>query len=536
MLKKCTALVLASVMGAACLLSGCNGKTTEIKAEQSTDKYRNFYEIFVNSFNDSNNDGVGDLQGVIDKLDYLNDGNPNGGDDLGIDGIWFMPIMQSASYHKYNVEDYCSIDENYGTMEDFDSLLSKCKERGINVIIDLVVNHTSNSHPWFKKAVEEVKQGNLDGYARYYHIVKKEDEVAGFTYRPIAGTDYFYESNFDVTMPELNLSEPKVREELHNIMKFWLDKGVSGFRLDAVKYFGSGGDDGKDFLTWMYSDAQSIKDDVYMVGEEWAGKSEISDYYDTGVDSFFNFPYAGADGKFESVVRSGGVVSLINGLKDWDNILKKHNENAIDAPFLSNHDTTRSAVSLGKTDLVAQKTAAMLYMLSPGNSFTYYGEEIGLLGNTGSDASFRIPMPWVGGECENITIPNLSVEDAKAASQTTVEDAIADSNSLFHFYQQIIKLKLQNPEIQRGTIGNIYEGDTSATAGYITTYKDSSVIIVYNLNDADATINITKEDLNYSGIAGQATAQNPDNDGKYPQATLDGTKVKIPSKTVVILK
>ena len=162
MLKKCTALVLASVMGAACLLSGCNGKTTEIKAEQSTDKYRNFYEIFVNSFNDSNNDGVGDLQGVIDKLDYLNDGNPNGGDDLGIDGIWFMPIMQSASYHKYNVEDYCSIDENYGTMEDFDSLLSKCKERGINVIIDLVVNHTSNSHPWFKKAVEEVKQGNLD--------------------------------------------------------------------------------------------------------------------------------------------------------------------------------------------------------------------------------------------------------------------------------------------------------------------------------------------------------------------------------------
>ena len=144
MSKKITAVLLAAVICAAALLSGCSGE--EIKATASTDNYRNYYEIFVYSFCDSNGDGIGDINGIIQKLDYLNDGDPNSGDDLGIDGIWLMPIMPSPSYHKYDITDYYDIDETYGTIEDFEKLSAECDKRGIDLIIDLVLNHTSVSY------------------------------------------------------------------------------------------------------------------------------------------------------------------------------------------------------------------------------------------------------------------------------------------------------------------------------------------------------------------------------------------------------
>ena len=186
MIKKLIAIAMASALSV-CAFSACStdnnntssssqntssGNVQPQKAVQSADNYRNFYQIFVNSFCDSNDDSVGDIPGIISKLDYLNDGDPEKGDDIGIDGIWLTPIAKSSSYHKYDVEDYCSIDPNFGTMEDFEKLIAECNKRGINVITDLVVNHSSNKHEWFVKACEEVKQGNFDGYAKYYHIVK----------------------------------------------------------------------------------------------------------------------------------------------------------------------------------------------------------------------------------------------------------------------------------------------------------------------------------------------------------------------------
>ena len=143
-----------------------------IKANASKDKYRNFYEIFVNSFCDSNGDQTGDLKGIISQLDYLNDGDPNTGDDLGIDGIWLTPIMPSKSYHKYDVENYYDIDPDFGTLKDFDTLVSECHKRGIKLIIDLVLNHISSKNPLYEKAVEEVEQNKLDGNAEYFEIHK----------------------------------------------------------------------------------------------------------------------------------------------------------------------------------------------------------------------------------------------------------------------------------------------------------------------------------------------------------------------------
>lgn len=140
--------------------------TAKIKTLKSDDKYRNFYEIFVGSFNDSNNDGVGDINGIIEKLDYLNDGNPKTDNDLGIDGIWLTPIMPSDSYHKYDVRNYFAIDEQFGTMKDFDNLVKQCHERGIKLIIDMVLNHSSNTHPLFESACEQALKGDLDHDAK----------------------------------------------------------------------------------------------------------------------------------------------------------------------------------------------------------------------------------------------------------------------------------------------------------------------------------------------------------------------------------
>lgn len=513
-----------------------SGEIEPLKAVQSTDNYRNYYQIFVYSFCDSNGDEVGDIPGIISKLDYLNDGNPEGGDDLGIDGIWLTPICESESYHKYSVEDYCKVDDEFGTNDDFKKLIEECNKRGINVITDLVINHSSDLHPWFKKACEEVKEGNLDGYAKYYHIVKAEDKDLSCTYYNIPETDYYYEANFSSSMPELNLSNDKVREEIKEIMKFWFDMGVAGFRLDAIKYYDMGGDDGLEFLSWFMDTAKELKEDAYIIGENWWGSSQILEWYSTDIDSQFNFPMSQADGHFANAARSGNVKKLCTSLKSWGEQLSEVNDDAINASFLSNHDMKRSGAALGR-DLKTQKLAAMCYMLAPGNSFTYYGEEVALLGSTDNDGSYRLPMPWDGTEWEKIHLPSISFSIAEEAVTTTVDEAIKDDNSLFKTYQEIIKIKLQNPEIARGKITDVIETENNYGAGYVVKYKDSGVIVFYNASQTETvTTEISKDLLNYSGISAQVTAQDKVAGNAPAKATLNGTTLTVPPATAVIIR
>ncbi len=497
------------------------------KAVQSTDNYRNFYQIFVHSFCDSNGDRIGDIPGIISKLDYLNDGNPESGDDLGVDGIWLTPIAQSESYHKYSVEDYCSVDENFGTMADFEKLIAECDKRGIHVITDLVVNHSSNQHEWFIKACEEVRAGNFDGYAKYYHIVKEEDAVTG--YAPIEGTEYYYEANFSDTMPELNLSNPDVREEIKKIMKFWLDKGVAGFRLDAIKYYDTGGDDGKEFCKWLVDTAHELKKDSYIVGENWSGTGTVAEWYNTGIDSQFNFPMSAAIGNYITTVRSQNVRKLLSAEQKWNESIKERNPNAIDCSFLSNHDMVRSAASLGKK-VENEKMAAMFYMLAPGNPYIYYGEELGLLGSEkDNDGTYRLPMPWTGDEYDKIPVMNVTFDVAKASIVDTADKAQKDSNSLFSTYKQLITLKLQNPEIARGTISKIVETANDYMAGYVTEYDGKKVLVMYNAStdkSADTTL-----DSEWQGIVGEVHAQNTDK-----KAEFSGNKLTLPPQSVVVIR
>ena len=253
------------------------------EAAGTDDLYRSWYEVFVYSFYDGDGDGIGDLPGLTEKLDYINDGNPATDTDLGCDGIWLMPVMPATTYHKYDVTDYCAIDEQYGTMEDFETFVNACHERGIRVMIDFVMNHTSSQHPWFQTAAEYLKDlpegmepdTEACPYVDYYHFSREK----GSGYCQLAGTDWYYEAQFWSEMPDLNLESEAVRQEFDEITDFWLEKGVDGFRLDAAKEYETGSIDSNiEILSWFNNMVKEKKSDAYIVTEVWSDLETYAQY------------------------------------------------------------------------------------------------------------------------------------------------------------------------------------------------------------------------------------------------------------------
>ena len=527
-MKRILAIILTVFMIAG-LLAGCGEpKAEDTKIEASTDKYRSFYQIWIGAFCDSNDDETGDIPGIISKLDYLNDGDPAGGDDLGIDGIWLSPMMPSKSYHKYNVRDYYAIDEDFGTLEDFDELIKQCHDRGIKVIIDLVLNHSGSDHEFFLKACEELKEGKEDGYAQYYHFSKERSDRFS---RPVNGADYYYEGPFSEDMPDWNLNYEGTREYFEDVTKFWFDHGVDGFRLDAVKYFDDPDTDGVEFLKWFYEMAQGYNPDVYMVGEDWDGASSIYEFYESGIDSLFNFKFATSTGEFANGGRSGLIKELLTSLKKYDNNIKKHNENAINANFLTNHDMPRLANAL---DVDEYKFAAALYMLAPGNTFTYYGEEIGIeAANTSTDANYRTGMVW-----DNDNLPDIYVPFATDLGENWlggVKQQQEDEYSLLNFYRNLYKLRLQNPGIARGDITEVVDLGDLKCAGMIIEYNGEKLLIVHNGNKEDTTVTIDAiENPTLSGYAIAGVGE--DGAKNATEVKLNGKELSLPARSSVILK
>lgn len=535
-MKKLTALILILTILASALCA-CTPQykdpTEENKVVKSNDKYRNYYEIFVGSFNDSDGDGTGDLKGIIEKLDYLNDGNPKTDTDLGIDGIWLTPIMPSHSYHKYDVKDYFAIDRSFGTMKDFDKLVSECHKRGINIIIDLVLNHCSKFNPLFENACKQALGGDLSHDAKYFEI-EKYDSNPGDAYTEI-GKNYYYESNFSPYMPEWNLYEKCTRDYFKKISKFWLkDHSVDGFRLDATKYYTSKKGDGKEFLKWFYSESKKIKPDVYMVGENWTGNSEIVDMYESKADSFFSFGFADSSGAFVTAVRNHSSFGLVSSVEKFEKSTKNSNKNRINAFFLSNHDQKRSANYLKTVGLKGTKMAAVLYMLMPGNPFIYYGEEIGLTQDSSKneDEYKREPMIWDSEKLPGIVVNNIAKADKSHAQFGGVKQQEKDKNSLLNFYKRIIKIKNQNPAIARGTLSEYKIGDPEIAA-YKVTVKDAlPIYIIHNLSDSEAK-EIELKTL--STLRGDLVASNDDKTDEH--VVLDNnTKLKLPPYSTAVLQ
>ena len=457
--------------------------------ESPDDNYRTFYEIFVYSYCDSNGDGIGDLQGVISKLDYIQ--------QLGITGIWFMPVHPSQSYHKYDVRDYYDIDPQYGTLADMEQLLAECDDRGINVILDLVLNHTGDDHEWFLTACDYLKslpagaQPNVAecAYVDYYFF----SQEAGPGYHSI-GNGWYYEGQFSPDMPDLNLANPSVREEIVRIMQFWFDRGVDGFRLDAAKEFYSGQVQANvEVLAWLQETATSLKEDAYLVAEVWEEFAQVTNYYKSGITSLFNFPFGNSNGKIGAVLRAAGtastVASFATALEKADAAYSASNPNYIDAPFLSNHDVGRIA-GFAARDVLKMKMAAAMNILMSGSCFIYYGEEIGMPGS-GNDPSKRAPMYWNAARDNGTTNPPPDCELPEEYPCGSLEEQMNDDDSLYNYYRQVIAIRNALPVISHGKITAETELNVNCISAIRKTWNDQQCIILMNINTVSAQVDLS---------------------------------------------
>ncbi len=589
--KRFVAGIIAAILCSSALVSGCAGQTIPlspssapdqqstgstspggaltlpedggfktVEATASSDKYRTFYEIFPYSFSDSDGDGVGDLKGITQRLDYLNDGDIKTTDDLGIEGIWLMPIMPSPSYHKYNVVDYKAIDEKYGTMDDMKELVSECHKRNINIIIDLVINHTSRKHEWYQKALEELREGKTDGYASYYHFEEFPAGTSkkGWEKATKAGGNWYYECNFDIDMPDLNLKSEKLREEIKGIVDFWLnDVGIDGFRLDAVLWYESTGiADSVSDLKWLYDYAKTVKSDVYMVGECWSSAGDIAQFYDSGADSFFNFSMQSATGNVVSSLNTKDGKGYADYLVNWQNTIREHNPAGIDSPFISNHDTDRSAGFLLTN--TSRKMAAAMYLMAPGTPYIYYGEEIGMRGS-GRDENKRTGMYWSSTDNTGYvaSIPN---SENKETPEKGAYEQQKDDSSLQSFYRRAVRLRSQNPEIARGTLTSVDLGNGEVGA-YIAEYNGSKVMVVLNVGGNSNKVTIPADKFSVQEVRGYLKADSGDapggsgNDDPFADLTgetqssaeeqatenaadfsVSGNTVTLPAYSLIVLK
>lgn len=492
------------------------------------DNYRTFYQIFVGSFSDGNNDGVGDLQGIIDRFDYLNDGNVNSETSLGVQGIWLSPIFSSPSYHKYDATDYYTIDWRFGTMDTLEELADLCESRNVKLILDLVLNHTSNQHPWFVA----FKQARLNGdteneYYDYYTCVTQEEKVGGRTYQSLGG-GWYYECNFSGDMPELNYDNEAVRQAMLDVAKYYLELGVDGFRFDAVKYIYYGdAEKSVAFWQWYMEELKKIDPDIYCVGECWSGETEIMQY-NTALNCF-NFAMSGAEGFAASAAKGNSLSTFINYIVSYQKKVQDSNSDGIPMQFLSNHDQDRIAGTFITENNM--RMAANLYLLSPGSPFIYYGEEIGLRGSRGSastDANRRLAMLW--GDGDLVKDPTGSTYSSDKQIQTTVASQMEDENSLLRYYCKLLSIRHRYPAIARGDYTAISTGEKNV-GGFLVEYKGEYLVILHNNGTEELTVDLSA----CKGLEGIALNELCESIG-VGNASLEGTVLTISGQTSVVIQ
>jgi len=407
-----------------------------------------FYEIFVRSFYDSDGNGIGDFKGLTAKLDYLNDGIDSTTSDLGIKGIWLMPITESPSYHGYSVQDYFNVEKDYGTNQDFKNFLNAAHARGIKVIIDLVLNHTSDLNPWFVTARSDPGSMFRSWY-RWTNVYPGYNGPWGETvWHPYGG--YYYYGLFNSGMPDLNYFNQGVKDEVKQIVTYWLDSvKVDGFRLDAAKYICEEGtvleDAPSTFAYWreFRNTIKQLNPDAVAVGEVWSASSKVSPYVDgTGLDFCFEFDLAT---EIINAVKGGSASSLTTKIKTT---LPQIYPFAQYGTFLTNHDQQRIYSQLG-SNVSQSKLAAAFLLTIPGVPFLYYGEELGMTSAT-DDPSKRTPMQWTSGANAGFTSGNPWKAVNGNYLTNNVETMSADSNSLFNFYKKIIHIRNASPSLREG--------------------------------------------------------------------------------------
>ena len=408
---------------------------------------RVFYEVFVRSFADSNGDGIGDLRGLTDRLDDLNDGDPATTDDLGVTALWLMPIAASPSYHGYDVTDYRTVEPDYGTNEDFRALAAEADRRGIEIIVDLVMNHSSVEHPWFSDA--RTRGSDHDDW---YVWADEHPAIGGPGGRPVwhPDGDRWYYGYFWEGMPDLDLAHPTVTAEFDDIARFWLaDMGAAGFRLDAARHLIEDGTTLEntpatfDWLAGFRDRTHAVDPGALVLGEVWDATSIASRYVrDGSLDLTFDFALAA---QWLTAVRTGDAESL---RIIQDEVTEAYPVGGY-ASFLTNHDQDRVMDVLGR-DEAAARQAATLLLTAPGVPFVYYGEEVGLRGRK-PDERIRTPMPWTAespGYGFTTAAPWESMADG--IDVANVASQVDDPDSLRSWYRDLIALRAANPALRPG--------------------------------------------------------------------------------------
>jgi alpha-amylase len=489
-----------------------------------------FYEIFVRSFADSNEDGIGDLQGIIQKLDYLNDGNPQTTNDLGVTGIWMMPIFKSPTYHGYDAIDYYDINPQYGTINDLKELVQEAHKRGIKIILDLAANHTSNMHPWFIASAKDDKSKYHDWYVWAEENGYDPKKQGPFGLPAFYGRDSkHYMGIFWQGMPDLNYDNQEVRDEMVNVGKFWMKIGIDGFRLDAAKhlYENLPEDRGKEEIyaknvSWWQEFRQgleTINPNPYIVGEIWDTPAVIAPHLNQALDAGFNFEL---QKQILSISKSEIASPLGSGLnKVYELYYRSSYGQASDATFISNHDMDRAFSQLTE-DVNQAKTAASLHLTLPGTPFIYYGDEIGMNGRK-PDEYIREPFIWYKGHADGKWQTKWEPSRFNMDNPRSVEEQINDPDSLLSHYRNLIHYRNAEPLLQFGALKD-YKLDTRNVQAYLRYTKDAQLLVMINITFQPQTVELTDETFKTIDFSNNQ------------KASLNGKTLTLPPYTTVILK
>ncbi|HEL1760725.1 TPA: alpha-glucosidase [Streptococcus suis] len=497
------------------------------------------YQIYPRSFRDSNGDGIGDIAGIIDKLDYLA--------ALGIGAIWLSPVYKSPNDDNgYDISDYCDIMEEFGTMEDMERLIAEADKRDIKIVMDLVLNHTSDEHEWFIQA----KKGKDNPYRDYYIWADPAADsgvpnglrstFSGPAWTLDEESDQYYLHQFSRKQPDLNWENPKVRQEIYDMINFWIKKGVGGFRLDVIDLIGkeplkmitNNGPKLHDYLQEMNRETYG-NSDLLTVGETWGATPEIAMLYSdperNELSMVFQFEHVSLDqqpGKDKWDLKELDIRELKEVMTKWQTSLGDKGWNSL---FWNNHDLPRIVSRWGNDGEYREKSAkafAILLHMMKGTPYIYQGEEIALTNTPITDIqqaddiesinlynerleqgypsediltsinakgrdNARRPMPWDSSSNGGFTSGTPWLALNPHFEEINVTDALARESSIFYTYQRLIQLRKASPII---VWGDFHLLDTAEKVfAYTRSYQNQQWLIVVNLSDQEQTFQLEQD-------------------------------------------
>ncbi|HAS8471552.1 TPA: alpha-glucosidase [Vibrio vulnificus] len=494
------------------------------------------YQIYPRSFCDSNNDGIGDLNGIIGKLDYLK--------TLGVNVLWLSPVYKSPmDDNGYDISDYQDIAAEFGTMADMQNLLAQAKARDIRVVMDLVVNHTSDEHPWFLEA----RKSKDNPYRDYYiwRDAKPDGSVpddqgsifGGSAWQWDEATQQYYFHLFSKRQPDLNWENPKVQHEVHKMMNWWIDQGIGGFRLDVIDLIGKEIDKGitgngprlHPLLQEMNRATFGDKD-LLTVGETWGATPEIAKLYSDPERHELSMVF-----QFEHITLTWqhgdkwnpiplDLKQFKHVLTKWQTELSNQGWNSL---FWNNHDLPRVVSKYGDDKRYRVESAKMLATalhFLKGTPYIYQGEEIGMTNvafesldqykdietlnfykvktesgvshqhmmdaiHENSRDNARTPMQWSASPNGGFSQAEPWIEVNPNYPEINVEQALADSDSIFYHYQKLIELRKQHPAIVYGDFTPLFAEHDSVFA-YVRSHQDEQLLVINNFSDQDVSLEL----------------------------------------------